>query len=302
MSPTLNVQTVPDFHSNDEIFQSVKKQYKVKKVKDIFDKSLIYRDVASTAPFHRMVTSLYRTARKTRPTTFHHMLATIAKQGRLLRLYSQNIDGLETALEPLQSSIPFGKDENGKWPQTVLLHGSIQKMECTKCYTVKDLDIDLFENAGGIPPTCKSCIEKDNTDRRRYNLRDRDAGRLRPRILLYNDYNLDEYEMVSVMQHDLHLLDAVLVVGTSMTIPDLQRMVRAMCTTVRENRDGLAIWINPDPPPKGFNEIFNGIVRVSSDEVAKLSKLVKTGSTSGKLRHVDLTYCRVSIRSSGQFY
>lgn len=44
---------------------------------------------------HALLTSLHRLSSATRPTPFHILLKTLDDQGRLLRVYTQNIDGLE---------------------------------------------------------------------------------------------------------------------------------------------------------------------------------------------------------------
>ncbi|XTI93115.1 DHS-like NAD/FAD-binding domain-containing protein [Cenococcum geophilum] len=76
--------------------------------KDLFNASMYYNDV-STSSFHDI-------ARSAKLTTFYYLLATLAHDGRLLRLYSQNINGINTAMEPLRT-----EDNNkfcvkaGKW-------------------------------------------------------------------------------------------------------------------------------------------------------------------------------------------
>ncbi|RAL63792.1 hypothetical protein DID88_003436 [Monilinia fructigena] len=54
------------------------------------------------------------------------MLATLAEEGRLLRLYSQNVDGIDTSLQPLATKVPL--NSKGPWPKTIQLHGGLAKM------------------------------------------------------------------------------------------------------------------------------------------------------------------------------
>ncbi|KAI5285877.1 hypothetical protein KEM55_000476, partial [Ascosphaera atra] len=65
------------------------------------------------------------------PTLFHHLMATLAKEGRLLRLYTQNVDGIETSLPPLKTEVPL--DTKPPWPKTIQLHGGLDVMVCQKC-------------------------------------------------------------------------------------------------------------------------------------------------------------------------
>ncbi len=50
---------------------------------------------ATTGLFYSMIAELKRMADAARPTAFHHLLKMIDEQGRLLRVYTQNIDALE---------------------------------------------------------------------------------------------------------------------------------------------------------------------------------------------------------------
>jgi len=204
-----------------------------------------------------------------KPTAFHHMLATIAKEDRLLRLYSQNVDGIDTSLEPLQTRVPLCKDEDGKWPRTVQLHGGLGKMICSKCHDLSDFDADLF--SGPTPPLCPRC-EEINVIRTTFEgKRSHGIGRLRPRMVLYNEHNPDDEAIGSVARDDLRKRpDAVVVVGTTLKVPGVRRIVREMCGIVRDRRDGVAIWINNDLPPvsKDLEDCFDIVVQSNCDEVA----------------------------------
>ncbi|KAF2770840.1 DHS-like NAD/FAD-binding domain-containing protein [Teratosphaeria nubilosa] len=270
---------IPDFRSPDGLFKTLKEEHKIKgSGKDLFDAS-VYKDDTSTSLFHSMVTSLSRSTKDAKPTAFHHMLATIAKEGRLLRLYSQNVDALDTGLEPLATRIPFTKDEDGKWPATVQLHGSLEKMVCSKCHHLANFDVELFEEAGAMPPLCPECETVNNIRTNNLGKRSHGVGRMRPRMVLYNEQHPDAVAIGSCTSHDLKRRpDAVIVVGTTLKVPGVQRIVQEMCATVRDRKDGgLAIWINQDLPPtfKQFNNCFDIIVQSSCDEVARRAAMRK---------------------------
>lgn len=261
--------TVPDFRSSTGLFKSLKSQHGLKgSGKDLFDAS-VYRDANSTSSFHTMVSEMSRMTKDAKPTTFHHMLATLAQEGRLLRLYSQNVDGIDTALEPLQTRIPLTKDDNGKWPKTVQVHGGLDKMVCNKCSDLSDFDADLFD--GPIAPVCQRCEEVNDIRTNTLGKRSHGIGRLRPRMVLYNEHNPDDEAIGKVASEDLRRRpDAVIVVGTTLKIPGVQRIVREMCGVVRNRKDGMTIWINNDPPPSGpqYSDCWDLIVRGKSDAVA----------------------------------
>lgn len=217
-----------------------------------------------------------RMTKGAKPTSFHHMLATLAQEGRLLRLYSQNVDGIDTSLEPLKTRIPLEKDETGKWPKTVQLHGGLDKMVCSKCNELSDFNADLFD--GPIAPICVNCETVNDIRTNHQGKRSHGIGRLRPRMVLYNEHNPDDEAIGKVASEDLRRRpDAVIVVGTTLKVPGVQRIAREMCGVVRARKDGMAIWVNNDPPPSGnqFSDCWDLIVRGPADAVASHAAMRK---------------------------
>ena len=261
-------EIVPDFRSSNGLFNTLKSDNKLKASgKQLFDAS-VYQTDASTSSFHDMVRTLSGLVSKARPTEFHEMLATLANEGRLLRLYTQNVDGIDTSLPPLQSSVPL--DPKGPWPRTIQLHGSLEKMVCSKCNTLSAFDPQKF--SGPIPSACPDCIKIDEIRTDHAGKRSHGIGKLRPRMVLYNEHNPDEDAIGRVMSSDLRARpDAIIVVGTSMEIPGVKRIVKELCGVVRDRRDGVAIWINRGPPPiaKEFENCWDLVVAGDCDSVAK---------------------------------
>lgn len=214
-----------------------------------------------------MVRELSQLTQTAKPTPFHHMLATLAEEGRLMRLYSQNVDGIDTSLTPLATNVPL--NPKGPWPKTIQLHGGLEKMACTKCHNLSDFDGALFQ--GPEPPACPECEHSDSL-RVAAGLRSHGVGRLRPRLLLYNEYNPDEDAIGAASHADLKSRpDAVLVVGTSLKVPGVRRLAREMCAVTRGRRGGFAAWINVDPEPLGvdFKNGWDMVVRGKCDDVAR---------------------------------
>lgn len=195
------------------------------------------------------------------------MIATIAAEGRLLRLYTQNVDGIDTRLEPLATAIPL--EEKGPWPKTIQLHGGLDKMVCSKCGELSDFKADLFE--GTETPPCSACEGMDMA-REACGKRSHGIGRLRPRMVLYNEYNPDQDAIGAVTTADLKSRpDAVIVVGTSLKIPGVRRMASEMCKVARGRKDGFTAWINNCDEPSGpeFQDCWDLVVKGDSDEVAR---------------------------------
>lgn len=191
-----------------------------------------------------------------------------------MRLYTQNVDGIDTSLPPLATSVPLSS--KGPWPRTVQLHGGLEKMVCSKCNHLSDFQAPLFD--GPEPPSCRVCEEMDSVRTNIAGKRSHGIGKLRPRIVLYNEHNPDEEAIGAIVSSDLRTRpDAIIVVGTSMKIPGVRRIVREMCGVVRGRRDGVAIWINhgPEPPGKEFEDCWDLIVRGDCDEVARQAQMRK---------------------------
>lgn len=219
-----------------------------------------------------MVRDLSHLTKKAQPTPFHHLIASLAKEGRLLRLYTQNVDGLDTSMAPLATNVPL--NVKGPWPKTVQLHGGLGKMVCSKCSEISDFDGSLFE--GPEAPLCKGCVETDNVRTSHAGKRSHGIGRLRPRMVLYNEYNPDEESIANVVRADIRARpDAIVVVGTSMKIPGVRNMVKDMCRVTRERKDGITAWINLDPEPTGadLKNCWDLVVQGKCDDVASLVHL-----------------------------
>ena len=263
---------VPDFRSSNGLFNTLRSDNKLKASgKHLFDAS-VYQTNDSTSSFHDMVRTLSQLVSGAKPTMFHEMLATLASENRLLRLYTQNVDGIDTSLKPLATKVPL--ENKGPWPKTIQLHGSLEKMVCTKCNKLSPFEADLF--SGPIPPECTQCVENDQIRTDVAGKRSHGIGKLRPRMVLYNESNPDDEAIGAVVKADLHKRpDAVIVVGTSMEIPGVKRMVREMCGTVRDKRGGVAIWINRGAPPIGkeFEDCWDLIVAGDCDQVAQRANM-----------------------------
>lgn len=238
--------------------------------KQLFDAS-VYKDDQLTSSFHDMVRNLHTMTANASPTEFHHLLATLANQGRLLRLYSQNVDCIDTQLEPLKTSVPLGN--KGPWPRTIQLHGGLEKMVCSKCGWLAAFNATLFR--GSEPPDCTECEEMDWV-RGVAGKRALGVGKLRPRIVLYNEFNPDAEAIGAVTKADLKSRpDCLIVVGTSLKVPGVRRIVREMCGVVQDYRGGMTVWINEDDPPVGkdFDGAFDLIVRGDCEKVARIADM-----------------------------
>ncbi|OKL60094.1 NAD-dependent protein deacetylase hst4 [Talaromyces atroroseus] len=263
---------IPDFRSADGLFKSVQKKHNLKASGKLLFDAAVYRDESLTASFHEMVRTLSKEAAASNPTAFHHMLARMAHDNRLSRLYTQNIDCIDSSLPPLLTQVPL--PPKAPWPRCIQLHGSLDKMVCQKCRHLAELDRNLFD--GPEAPACPACTETDDL-RTTIGQRSHGVGKMRPRIVLYNEHNPDEEAIAAVMNSDIRSRpDAVVVVGTSLKIPGVRRLVKSLCKVVRSRRNGVAMWINNEPPVgKEFEDCWDLVVKGNCEEVARLVGLQK---------------------------
>ncbi|PWN22171.1 DHS-like NAD/FAD-binding domain-containing protein [Microstroma glucosiphilum] len=99
---------IPDFRSSTGLFKSLKEQHPeagLTSGKDLFDARL-FQSEANTALFYSMIASLHKMTVSAQPTLFHHFLRCLDEQGRLQRVYTQNIDALEE-----RAGLTFGLGE-----------------------------------------------------------------------------------------------------------------------------------------------------------------------------------------------
>jgi NAD-dependent histone deacetylase SIR2 len=147
-------------------------------------------------------------------------------------------------------------------------------MVCTKCSELQEFNGDVFD--GPEAPLCSKCEEMDQVRTAHAGKRSHGIGRLRPRFVLYNEYNPDEEAIGNVSSADLKSRpDAVIVVGTSLKVPGTRRLVKELCQVTRGRRDGFTAWINVESEPKGveFKDCWDLVVRSKCDDVAGLVAL-----------------------------
>ncbi|KOH01034.1 NAD-dependent histone deacetylase HST4 [Saccharomyces eubayanus] len=240
---------IPDFRSSEGVFSTENGG----SGKDLFDYNRVYGDESMSVKFNRLMVSLFKLSNDCLPTRFHEMLNGFAKDGRLLRLYTQNIDGLDTQLPHLATNVPLAKPI----PSTVQLHGSIKHMECNKCLNVKPFDPEIFKCDDGydsrteIIPSCPQC-EEFETVRRIAGLRSTGVGKLRPRVILYNEIHPEGDFIGEIANNDLKKRpDCLIVVGTSLKIPGVKNICRQFAAKVHANK-GIVLYLNTSMPPKNI--------------------------------------------------
>ena len=186
------------------------------------------------------------------PTAFHRLMAHIAGENRLLRHYTQNIDGVERFSSPLVD-------------RTVRLHGEVSRARCPVCKwrcTAAPLDLQDPELA-----LCQACSEFSEN---RVLAGKRPSSRviLRPDVVLYGEPHPEEEEIGRLVSKDLNQSpDAVVVVGTRLQVPGARNIVKGFCEQVKQ-RGGPCIWINKKQPPARMRAAFTKVLQGDCDKFA----------------------------------
>lgn len=294
---------IPDFRSTDGLFQTLKRDNPKEAMtsgKELFDASVfnvstlifrhsVYTLLSSPPPvltlltvalsqsenkialFYQMIAQLSDLSHAAEPTAFHNVLRALDNRGRLLRVYTQNIDAIEQ-----KSGLSFGVPDfdckrskpkpKGKTripdvgdvidattelppnrrlpsppadtPRCIPLHGTLQSLHCQVCNHAFPLSEYLPSLATGQPPSCPECTNLELA-RKLVGKRPRGIGRLRPSVVLYNEEHKDGEGVGDVVQKDLmggkgrSGADLLLVVGTSLKVPGTKRMVREFSKAVK---------------------------------------------------------------------
>ena len=221
-------------------------------------------------------------------TPTHRFLKNLEDQTRLLRCYTQNIDGMEERLD-----MSCDLEDNGKAsvaPRVVRLHGDLNSLKCTLCkskYIFSQCDIDCFK--GGSAPACPNCCEKDEI-RRAMGQRAIAIGLLRPNVVLYNDHHEFGELIAELTAQDIRKRpDLLIVMGTSLKVHGIKHLVKEMAQSVHAVKRGKVVLINRvDLAQSEWANIFDYHIKSDTDDaVIALETLVnKLDTEAAKKRLV----------------
>ncbi|KAJ1891631.1 NAD-dependent deacetylase hst3, partial [Coemansia sp. IMI 209127] len=172
--------------------------------------------------------------------------------------------------------------------RAVQLHGDLDNVVCTICHTRYPFTEKLAEEfCSGAPPPCPRCKEIE-VIRDIVGKRSVASGVLRPDIVLYNETHPQGELIGELSEYDLKRRpDLLIVIGTSLKIPGIKRMIREMSRCVhscsaRAKRAGAgkAIFINKDEPPKGWDDVFDYYLAGDADDAVRLLPIKDTAAVS----------------------
>jgi len=149
-----------DFRSAVGLYSLVKARYPCSFVtgRDLFSSGL-FSNPTTTSLFYTFIAELSIACSAAKPTRTHHFLSKLEGKGKLLRSYTQNVDGLERSIG-LESG-GRGKGLRKKGTKNVELHGDLGRVRCVLCmadFEAKREWVEMFRE--GEAPGCPACEER----------------------------------------------------------------------------------------------------------------------------------------------
>jgi NAD-dependent SIR2 family protein deacetylase len=243
--------------------------------------------------FYTFIASLRRKIREevqnTTPT--HKFIRALRDSGRLVRCYTQNIDGLE-AREGLCLDLKRGKGSRSRFMKNVVnkprpegptipgsetdggcevvqLHGDLEALRCGLCNELCSWEDEDRETVllSGKAPKCHSCVSK-NENRRFSGKRGTAVGGLRPNVVLYGEEHPSADLLSPITTHDLKLgPDVLVILGTSLRVHGLKIMVREFAKAVHARGGGKVILVNRTRPAESaWSKVIDYWVGMDCDE------------------------------------
>jgi NAD+-dependent protein deacetylase SIR2 len=145
----------------------------------------------------QMLGQLKQTMMNAQGSSTHAFLAKLKSMGKLLRVYTQNVDALE-----LTVGLTIGTDESDSVRQ---LHGTMQTVRCTQCHTEAEFDSELMDSMKlGLITKCQHC------EKRATEMKSRRAkpliGYWFPSFVLYGSPVFGEEDIVNCFNADMKKL------------------------------------------------------------------------------------------------
>lgn len=258
---------------------------------DLFD-SRVFQNAESTTIFYQFIASLRQRIRdEVRSTSSTHKFVRVLRDGgRLMRCYTQNIDGLE-AREGLVTDLSRGKGNKRRFMkkhyeaprpahsagtdfdggcEVVQLHGDLEKLRCTMCAKQMDwTDEETEIYLDGAAPSCQSCRMKSE-ERQASGKRGLAVGSLRPNIVLYGEDHPSNTLLTPLIPFDAGCQPEVMVImGTSLKVFGLQKIVREFAKAVHSHKNGKGrvIFVNRTRPAETtWDGVIDDFVAMDCDD------------------------------------
>ncbi|RKF54297.1 NAD-dependent protein deacetylase hst1 [Erysiphe neolycopersici] len=226
---------IPDFRSKDIGLYSKLEHLGLNDPQEVFDINIFKEDPSI---FYSIAGDILPETNRFTPT--HAFIYLLQQKGKLLTNYSQNIDNIETVAGILPEKL-------------IQCHGSFATASCVECKYQVPGDAIFDDIKAGRIPLCKNCAQNPRTltipktikrkrsrnsqekRRKTSNSRNNDtssdedeeipkAGVMKPDITFFGEALPDRFS-ARLTNHDRHLVDLVIVIGTSLKVAPVSEVV-----------------------------------------------------------------------------
>lgn len=174
---------IPDFRSSTTGIYSNLGQYHLESPTDAFSISLLRENPSI---FYSIAAKMNLWPGAYRPTLVHHFVRILEKEGRLLRVCTQNIDGLE--------------EEAGVSEEKVVqAHGNFRHASCIDCHASFDIQQHREDVINHKISRCSIC-----------------KGIVKPNVVFFGEMLPEEFFVM--VDHDVKMADLILIIGTSLQV------------------------------------------------------------------------------------
>ncbi|WWD17235.1 hypothetical protein CI109_101673 [Kwoniella shandongensis] len=258
---------IPDFRSEDGLYSLVRAKHPNAFLsgRDLFSAGT-FSNPQTTSIFYTFIAELFLSCAAAQPTRTHHFIRKLEQKGKLLRSYTQNVDGLERRIG-IESG-GRGKGLKKKETKNVELHGDLGRVRCVLCmkdYEATNEWIEMFRE--GDAPECPSCLERCESRISR-SARATPVGILRPAIVLYDEPHPLSDDIGQLTTYDLSRQpDVLLIMGTSLKVHGLKRLVKEFAKSVHGGaKRGLVVFVNATPPSKEWEGVIDVHIQGETDK------------------------------------
>lgn len=259
------------------------------KGQDLFD-ARVFQSAETTTIFYQFIATLRQKIKDEVEDTSatHKFIRTLRDGGRLMRCYTQNIDGLE-AREGLCMDLKAGRGNKRRFmkknfetprPATtkgtdfesgcevVQLHGELSNLRCRVCAIEQDWTDSATEIfLEGAAPKCETCEEKSDL-RQATGKRGLAVGELRPNIVLYGEDHPQNSLLTPLIAFDqASNPDLMIIMGTSLKVHGLQKVVRDFAKVVHKQKNGRVVFVNRTRPSESqWDGVIDDYIAMDCDD------------------------------------
>jgi NAD-dependent histone deacetylase SIR2 len=251
--------------------------------KDLFSAGT-FNNPSTTSVFLTFIAELSAVCNRAQPTRTHHFIQKLDKTGKLLRSYTQNVDGFERRMG--MESGGRGKGLSKVKSRNVELHGDLGRVRCVLCFKDFPASKEMVEfYMDGVMPDCPACEERSEsttcalqdsaditgTARVKRGSRAVTTGVLRPSIVLYDEPHPLGDAIGDLQGYDIKRgPDLLLIMGTSLKVHGLKQLVKDFAKRIHEHenpaRRGIVVFVNQTKPGKEWEGIIDIHVQGETDK------------------------------------